>query len=132
MISPLSFASKNHGAERGYKDGKGWLKKMDLSESQLNEIKAIKESGKSNMKTQREAIKKEKEALKVLIKGPASNSKVRSQHNKIQKLKRSLEDKRFDNFLKIRKIVPVDKRQHLKLPKGKKHGRKGMKKKNRE
>lgn len=124
MISPLSFA------ERGNKSGKGeggWLKKMDLTEAQMQEIKSIKEAGKESMQKKHAVIKSEKELLKTMIKGTSKNSAVRSQHKKIKKLKNEISDARFENFLKIRAIIPPEKREFLKLPKDKRRGKKGKK-----
>ncbi len=129
LISPLSFAERR---DQGSKGQGGWLKKMELTEAQMNEIKSIRESSKESMQKKQGLLKKEKETLKVMIQGTSKNSAVKSQHKKVKKLKTEIMDLKFNNFLKIRSLIPPEKRKHLRLPKDKRRGKNSKRHKGKE
>ena len=110
FISPVAFAKKGH-------DGKGprWIKKMDLSEAELAQIKSLMKSSKETTKTTKKQVKSESDLLEKMVRGSSSESELRKQYKKIDNLRTSMANNRFENMLKIRKIIPENKRQYMRV-----------------
>lgn len=123
LINPqTSFAKK---------EGKGHMKEilsqLNLSDEQKEQLKAARKENKKLGKGQKEEIKKLWQQMKDKFGTAASESEMRSLHNKLMSLKSEKREKRFNRIMKIRNILNVEQRkkfQQLRMAKrkGKKHG----------
>ncbi|MEH1853092.1 MAG: Spy/CpxP family protein refolding chaperone [Nostoc sp.] len=89
----------------------GWLKDLNLTSQQLQQIKQIRNQSKQQIAQKSQEIRQGQQELHDLIAGTASKEQVRSKYNQINLLKQQLSDTQFENTLAIREILNPEQRQ---------------------
>ena len=108
MLGSVSHAETgNHSKQRHHgKVFKHLLEQLDLTDDQLDQIKALRKSGAQVMKALRGKKKKAVIDLdNVLMREGGSESDLRFAFINLQNAKAALESKRFDNMLAIRRLL---------------------------
>ncbi|MEH2164369.1 MAG: Spy/CpxP family protein refolding chaperone [Nostoc sp.] len=103
--SPLSVPHPNGG-----KSG-GWLKDLNLTSQQLQQIKEIHNQSKQQIAQKSQEIRQGQQELHDLITGTATKEQVRGKYNQIELVKQQLTDTQFENTLAIREILNPEQRQ---------------------
>ncbi len=110
MIMSLSLNAMSAGKERGKHRKMGIMKELDLSAEQRKELKEFRKSSKESKKTTRAEIKSLREQMKKSFQSNASESSLKSMHEKLKTLRSNMADFRFNKMLKIRSILTPDQR----------------------
>ncbi|MEH2379764.1 MAG: Spy/CpxP family protein refolding chaperone [Nostoc sp.] len=103
--SPTSVPRTNGG-----KSG-GWLKDLNLTSQQLQQIKQIHNQSKPQITQKSQVIRQGQQELHELIAGTATKEQVRDKYNQIKLVQQQLADVQFENTLAIREILNPDQRQ---------------------
>ncbi len=89
------------------------LMELDLSDEQLQEIRALREEARANHRERRQELRQEQQALQELLGGTASEDEVRSQFEQVQALRQELASDQFENIMAMREILEPDQRSLL-------------------
>jgi Spy/CpxP family protein refolding chaperone len=89
----------------------GWLKDLNLTPQQIQQIKTIRTQSKDQTAQKRQAIRQAQQELKGLMAGTASKDQVRDKYNQLKTLRQELADIQFDNTLAIREVLNPEQRQ---------------------
>ncbi|MDF5706573.1 MAG: Spy/CpxP family protein refolding chaperone [Nostoc sp. S4] len=89
----------------------GWIKDLNLTPQQIQQIKQIRTQSKQQMTQKRQAVRQAQQELHDLIAGTASTQQVRDKYNQIKVIKQQLADAQFENTLAIREILNPAQRQ---------------------
>ncbi|MEH1817801.1 MAG: Spy/CpxP family protein refolding chaperone [Nostoc sp.] len=89
----------------------GWLKDLNLTSQQLQQIKQIRNQSKQQIAQKSQEIRQGQQELHDLIAGTATKEQVRGKYNQINLLKQQLSDTQFENTLAIREILNPEQRQ---------------------
>ncbi|MEH2111073.1 Spy/CpxP family protein refolding chaperone [Nostoc sp.] len=89
----------------------GWLKDLNLTSQQLQQIKQIRNQSKQQIAQKSQEIRQGQQELHDLMAGTATKEQVRSKYNQINLLKQQLSDTQFENTLAIREILNPEQRQ---------------------
>ncbi len=110
-VSWAAGPRSNNGMGQGMGHGMMWPKNLDLSNEQLTQIQELRETIRKDRQDQRDLMKDEREKIATMLAGDASDDSLKKEFVKIQdaKAKRALE--RFEEMLKIRKILTPEQRQ---------------------
>ncbi|MEH2057592.1 MAG: Spy/CpxP family protein refolding chaperone [Nostoc sp.] len=102
--TPTSVPRTNAG-----KSG-GWLKDLNLTSQQLQQIKQIHNQSKQQIAEKSQMIRQEQQELHDLIAGTATKEQVLGKYNQIKLVKQQLADVQFENTLAIREILNPEQR----------------------
>ncbi|MEH2094877.1 Spy/CpxP family protein refolding chaperone [Nostoc sp.] len=90
----------------------GWLKDLNLTSQQLQQIKEIRRQSKQQIAQKSQEIRQGQQELHDLIAGTtATKEQVRDKYNQIKLVKQQLADIQFENTLAIREILNPEQRQ---------------------
>ncbi|MEH2202389.1 Spy/CpxP family protein refolding chaperone [Nostoc sp.] len=90
----------------------GWLKDLNLTSQQLQQIKEIRRQSKQQIAQKSQEIRQGQQELHDLIAGTTANKEqVRDKYNQIKLVKQQLADIQFENTLAIREILNPEQRQ---------------------
>ncbi|MEH2266340.1 Spy/CpxP family protein refolding chaperone [Nostoc sp.] len=90
----------------------GWLKDLNLTSQQLQQIKEIRHQSKQQIAQKSQEIRQGQQELHDLIAGTTANKEqVRDKYNQIKLVKQQLADIQFENTLAIREILNPEQRQ---------------------
>ncbi|MFN6462952.1 MAG: Spy/CpxP family protein refolding chaperone [Nostoc sp. DedVER02] len=89
----------------------GWLKDLNLTSQQLQQIKEIRNQSKQQIAQKSQEIRQGQQELHDLIVGTATKEQVRGKYNQIKLVKQQLADMQFENTLAIREILNPEQRQ---------------------
>lgn len=116
--------------QKGKGKGKGELQKLkvelQLTDKQLEQIKAHRKSNKGKGKKFREEIKKLQEDLQAGMKGSKSENELRAIHSQLKSLHDQMADFRFERMMFMRNILTPEQREKFHEMKGKHRGKRGM------
>ncbi|MEH2454415.1 Spy/CpxP family protein refolding chaperone [Nostoc sp.] len=102
---PTSVPHPNRGQSGG------WLKDLNLTFQQLQQIKEIRNQSKHQIAQKSQEIRQGQQELHELIAGTATKEQVRGKYNQIKLVKQQLADTQFENTLAIREILNPEQRQ---------------------
>lgn len=88
----------------------GWLKDLNLTSQQLQQIKQIQNQSKQQIAEKSQIIRQEQQELHDLIAGTATKEQLRGKYNRIKLAKQQLADIQFENTLAIREILNPEQR----------------------
>ncbi|MGD1851524.1 MAG: Spy/CpxP family protein refolding chaperone [Cyanophyceae cyanobacterium] len=98
----------------GRRSGPGWLRDLNLTDAQQTEMRAIKEKYRPQMEQQRTEAKAAKDQMRQLMGNPStSDDQLRSQHQKMQQLRQSKGNLKFESLLEMRAILTPEQRQQM-------------------
>jgi|GEM_PF-1334739 Spy/CpxP family protein refolding chaperone len=90
----------------------GWLKDLNLSPQQKQNIKEIRKLSKDNITQKREAIKKTQQELeKLMASNDAKKQNITQKFKQLQTLRQELATIQFENNLAIRDLLNPDQRK---------------------
>lgn len=97
---------------RGHR-GERLLDSLDLTDDQMNQIRAIRTEARDDMQTLHENLRSERTTLHTLMAGDATEAELRAQHDTIQTLHRQASDLRFETMLATRNVLNLEQRAEL-------------------
>ncbi|MHC5673621.1 Spy/CpxP family protein refolding chaperone [Nostoc sp.] len=103
--TPTSVPRTNGG-----KSG-GWLKDLNLTSEQLQQIKQIRNQSKPQIAQKSQMIRQGQQELHDLIAGTATKEQVRDKYKEIKLVQQQLADVQFENTLAIREILNPEQRR---------------------
>ena len=118
----------DEGGRRGRrgKDGPGWLRDLNLTEDQQTQLRAIKEKYQPQMEAKRSEGKAAREQMRQLMADPnTTDDQLRSQHQKMQQLRQSGGDLKFESLLEMRAVLTPEQRQQMVQRMSERRGRRG-------
>ena len=89
------------------------LMELDLSDEQLQEIRALREEARATHRERRRQLRQEQQALEELLGSTASEEEVRSQFEQVQSLRQELASDQFENIMAMREILEPEQRSLL-------------------
>jgi periplasmic protein CpxP/Spy len=92
---------------------RGWLRELNLSTDQLQQIRQIRNQYQGRLTQQRQAVQQGQQELKQLMAGNASTEQVRQKFEQVQRLREELQKTRMESMLAIRKVLNPEQRQKL-------------------
>lgn len=100
------------GGRRGDR-GPGWLRELNLTEAQQTAMRAIKEKYRPQLEAKRTEGQAAGQEMRQLMQGNASDDQLRSQHRKLQGIRQSAGELKFESMLEIRKILTPEQREQM-------------------
>jgi Spy/CpxP family protein refolding chaperone len=110
FILSLSSSALAQGKRGGGKRIGKILKQLDLSAEQKEQFKKFRQASKSDRKSKRTEVKSLRAEMKKSFQTNASDSSLKSLHQKLKALRGEMADFRFNKMLKIRSILTSDQR----------------------
>ncbi len=92
---------------------RGWLKELNLSPEQIQQIKQIRSQYQGRLTQERQAVQQAQQELKTLMAGNASTEQIRQKFDQVQRLRQELAGTRMESMLAIRKVLNPEQRQKL-------------------
>ena len=89
------------------------LMELDLSDEQLQQIRALREDVQADRYERRQELRQEQQALVNLLGGTAPEEEVRSQFEQVQALRQELAAEQFENMMAMREILEPEQRSML-------------------
>ncbi|CAN1209508.1 hypothetical protein TUMEXPCC7403_04750 [Tumidithrix helvetica PCC 7403] len=89
------------------------LRRLNLSDAQLRQMKAIRETNKSEIQTTTQQLQTAQTELQSLMSDSASSDRVREKFNQVQGLRQKLEQIHFERMLATREILTPQQRSQL-------------------
>lgn len=123
LLSAPAFAECDHGGKydkahakaecpHGCKHGKGgWLKELNLTDAQKDQLNQIKDNFWKNNKDTKKAMREARAKLREALKTKASKDDLRKQHRDLQALKMKFGEARFEKILAIRDILTSEQQK---------------------
>ncbi|MBW4626256.1 MAG: Spy/CpxP family protein refolding chaperone [Brasilonema octagenarum HA4186-MV1] len=108
---PQVLAQNPAPTKRPQRGQAGWLKDLNLTPQQIQQIKTIRTQSKDQTAQKRQAIRQAQQELKALMAATASKDQVRDKYNQLRTLRQELADIQFDNTLAIREVLNPEQRQ---------------------
>lgn len=106
FLSLSTFAREGGGKKNKYGEGiKELTTLLNLSEEQIAKIKEFRKANKSKQKESREEIKKIRTEMEAGFLAKMSDSDLKTRHEKMQELKKQIEDERFIKMLTFKNIL---------------------------
>ncbi len=102
----------NRNNDKANKAG-GWLKELNLTTQQFQQIKQIREKFQPPIQQKRQSIRQIQQELRTLLAGEANQREVLAKYKELKILKEQLSDLEFGSNLAIRQILNVQQRQKL-------------------
>lgn len=127
MMCGVFLMNLNMAFAKGDKKGfmKEVLSQLNLTEEQKTKLKELRKDKKPK-KSDHGEIKKLREELQAKYASNASESELKSIHNKIKELRNSKIDNRFERMTKIRSVLTLEQRKKFQeLMQQKRQSRKG-------
>lgn len=123
---------QSEGGERQHhRRGKGFMKKLDLSEEQRSKVKEIRQAGKAKRQELRAKVNEAQEAFQAAQKSDASRSEILSKFDELSALKAQMGRLRIEGMLDIREILTPEQRAKAQSALEKRREKRGEKRKGR-
>ncbi len=90
-----------------------WLRSLNLTPDQVQQIQAIRNRYQARLTAERQAVRVAQQELNQLMTGNASPEQIRQKFEQLQGLKQKLGDTRMESMLAIRNVLNPDQRQKL-------------------
>jgi len=90
-----------------------FLNRLDLSEEQSTQIKAIYRRHYQINQESRQELREAKEEMGSLLTSEANSNRIRQKHREIQSLNQELGNSRFEAMLKVREVLTREQRQEI-------------------
>lgn len=88
-------------------------RELNLTSEQSEKIRDIRAQAKEDMQSVHENLKEQREAMRSLLTSNANPNRLRQQHQKIQDLKESIDDQRFETMLEVREVLTPEQRSQM-------------------
>lgn len=128
--APLLFIANNAQAYRGEHKGPGiekLVKELNLSDDQKQKLQAVRSKKQEKVKGIRKQMREKRESFRDSMLKNESESTLRTKHNEIQTIRRTLADLKFDTMMETMKILTAEQKKKFIEMRGKmRKGRKGM------
>ncbi|NMG09129.1 Spy/CpxP family protein refolding chaperone [Brasilonema sp. UFV-L1] len=111
LLSSHVVAQNPTPSPRQQRGKSGWLKDLNLTPQQMEQIKTIRTQSKDQIAQKRQALRQAQEELKALMAGTASKDQLRDKYNQLRALRQELADVQFNNTLAIREVLNPEQRQ---------------------
>jgi len=89
------------------------LKKLNLSDTQMQQLKAIRDRNKDTLKSSTQQLRQASQDIQNLLAGTASTEQIRSKFNQVQNLKQQVAKLQFEQMLAMREILTPQQRTQL-------------------
>lgn len=109
--SPLLLA-QNRGRGAG-PDGAALLETLDLSDGQRQQLQSIRQQYQPRITERERSLREARQELRQLLTGAASESAIRSQRARVERLEREVEDLRFQSLLEMRDVLTPEQRRRF-------------------
>lgn len=98
--------------EPGRRGGR-MMEQLNLTPEQQQQLQAIRSKYQPQMSQKKQTLQQEQQELSRLMAGNASESQIRSQHERVQNLREELGNLRFESLLEMRTVFTSEQRQEL-------------------
>lgn len=109
-------------ATNGIRGDRGWLRDLNLSQAQLQQIQQIRTKYKDQLQRDRDAMRQEQQKLRDLMAGNANDGDIKAQYQNVTKARLQLADAQFNSMLEMRNVLNPEQRQkfadHMKQQRG--------------
>ncbi len=112
MPATYTFTQPSLAQELGEAPGKV-LQQLNLSNEQLQQIKAIRERNSSEIKSGRQRLRQLQQEMQSLMAGTASGDQVRAKFNEMQSLRQQVSKLQFEQMLAMREVLTPQQRTQL-------------------
>jgi periplasmic protein CpxP/Spy len=111
LHSFLSTAVAQTSTDKPLQRQQGWLKNLNLTAKQLEQIQAIRNKSKNDIPPKRQGVQKAKQELETLMASTAPQQEIRTKYKLLKTLRQELNDAQFESTLAIREILNPEQRQ---------------------
>jgi periplasmic protein CpxP/Spy len=91
--------------------GMGWLRDLNLSSEQMQQIRAIRGRYKNQLVSKRQAARQAQQELRSLMAGEATAGQIREKYRQVQTLHQQVAETQFNSLLEMREILTPQQRQ---------------------
>jgi Spy/CpxP family protein refolding chaperone len=90
-----------------------FIDQLDLSEEQVDQIRAIREESREEADELRSQLQQERDKMQSLLSSDAGNEQLMEQHEQMQQLRQQMGDHRFQTMLQIRDVLTSEQKAQL-------------------
>jgi Spy/CpxP family protein refolding chaperone len=91
--------------------GMGWLKELNLSAGQMQQIRAVREKYRDRIRASKQSERQAQQELRRLMGGDASKEQVQEKYRQVKTLREQVADAQFESMLAMRDVLTVEQRQ---------------------
>lgn len=112
---PLQIAQMySHERRRHWGEGlQKFLDRLDLSEAQSTQIKAIYRRHYQTNQESRQELREARKEMESLLISEVNSNRIRQKHREIQSLNQELGNSRFEAILEVREVLTPQQRQEI-------------------
>ena len=92
---------------------KQFLERLDLSDEQSSQIKAIYRRSYQANQESRQELQQAREEMGSLLTSEANSNLIRRKHREIQSLNQELGNSRFEAMVEVRKVLTLEQRREI-------------------
>lgn len=115
MISETEIVAQRgiRRAERDSRRSEKFLEQLNLSDEQMQQLRAIRQKYRPQMQQLAERIRATGEDLRAMMQGDASDTALRMKHKEMANLRQQMGDLRFESMLAMRNVLTPQQRQEF-------------------
>ncbi|MDJ0706811.1 MAG: Spy/CpxP family protein refolding chaperone [Leptolyngbyaceae cyanobacterium MO_188.B28] len=106
----LPSSDRDHAEERSHSRWMQWLQSLDLSDEQMQQIRAIYQQSRGETSSLRQQIHEKRERMYSLLTSEADSEQIIEIHQQVQTLQQELENQRFTALLEVRNVLTPEQR----------------------
>lgn len=99
--------------DNDFKKEKNIFEKLNLSTSQQEQMKNIRDKYQPQIQTLRQEMRVEKEKLGQMMETDTSESQLRNQHKNVLQISQKMRNQHFEAMLEMREVLTTQQRQEL-------------------
>jgi Spy/CpxP family protein refolding chaperone len=108
------LAQRGGGGRQGGERGPDkFMEQLNLSQAQVQQLKAIRQKYSGQMEPLEEQIRLKAQELSQLMEGTASNDVIRTKHQEMLTLRQKMGTLRFESMLEMRDILTPEQRREF-------------------
>jgi Spy/CpxP family protein refolding chaperone len=100
----LSAGDPNLGDE-------GWLKDLNLSPAQLQQVRSIRNQRKDSLIQQRREMGQAQRRLQEMMAGETTAAQIRRQYSQVRTLREQIAENQFNTLLETREVLTLEQRR---------------------
>jgi periplasmic protein CpxP/Spy len=114
IAMPVTFTFTQPSVAQDFAEAPGKvLQQLNLSNEQLQQIKAIRERNSSEIRSSRQRLQQLQQETQNLMSGTAPSEQVRTKFNELQSLKQQVSKLQFEQMLAMREVLTPQQRTQL-------------------
>lgn len=103
-------SDRDHAAENRHSRWMEWLRSLDLSDQQMEQIRTIYQQSRRDTSSLRQQLRESRERMYSMLTTDVDSDQIVQIHQQVQTLQQELENQRFAAMLEVRDVLTPEQR----------------------